>query len=266
MPIRRPAAADGTIPAVPAVYSFPMHSAASNPITSSLEVAISRINGEHDKTLVTNFRAELVTKSAATALWSVYDEARDPLIHGRPAALLNGTAATVQLVQAVRLFPPLPMLYPSKIIDFDATVAMRKTITGDFPVPQREEQGAEFSGDYFEADKPDDVAGQTARWQDFGKAWIPPTTGVAAVRAGIVKSIADVLEWTSRPPDQMARNDPSPPPLSGGEVTANEPRVNSDGRTDWQLFDAPPALLVQQLDKYYPALPFVTGTPVAAAA
>jgi hypothetical protein len=39
--------------------------------------------------------------------------------------------------------------------------------------------------------------------------------------------------------------------------TPNGPRINEDGRTDWQLIDTQPFRLVEQLDKYYPALPFV---------
>jgi hypothetical protein len=42
----------------------------------------------------------------------------------------------------------------------------------------------------------------------------------------------------------------------------NTPRVNADGRTDWELLDFPPVELVKDLDTYYPQLPFVYSLPI----
>ncbi|KAH8882540.1 hypothetical protein GQ53DRAFT_455304 [Thozetella sp. PMI_491] len=262
---------DRTIPPTPAVYSWPMHSKASNPISSSLEIAVYQVSDLKNEVLIPNFRGELVLKSVGTALWAVYDETQDPLIHPRPSSLSNGTGATVDLVQAVRLFPPPAVLYPSKIVEFDATAAMCMTIAGDFELPPQEEQGSQFSGAYFEPDVPDDdFAAQSQRWQDLAAIWNPcfmapsgntkVTGDVSALRAGIVKAVADVLEWTIRPPEQLSHNNLTPPtpvpaPADPG-LTPNTARINADGRTDWQLIDAQPTALPQQLDKYYAALPF----------
>src|SRR6202012_2240816 len=63
----------GTDQTIPNVYSWPMHSSAANNITSSLEVSIYQIEDPKNPILQSGFRAELVLKSAAAALWSIWD-------------------------------------------------------------------------------------------------------------------------------------------------------------------------------------------------
>jgi hypothetical protein len=293
----------GGVQTIPNVYSWPMHSSAANNITSTLEIWIYQIEDPTNPILQSRFKAELVLKSAATALWSVWDPNNDPLHSNQPTALLDGSNATVNLVQAVRIFPPDPFLCLSPIVQFDATAAMRETISGTFQIPPKEEQGTLFCGAYFEPSAPDTTDGQTQRWTDFGNMWNPaapapaaPATGTGtagaapastftgatatgtsdpnlpAIRAGMVGLIATVLEWNFRPPEQMTGNSPSTtdgnPPAGGSSLdggttasmssAANAPRINADGRTDWQLLDVPPPLLVENLAIYYPVLPYVT--------
>ncbi|KAK5455896.1 hypothetical protein LTS15_005214 [Exophiala xenobiotica] len=81
---------------------------------------------------------------------------------------------------------------------------------------------------------------------------------VAQIRSDLVSGIAQQLEWTIRPSEEQTHNTaPAPPADSSPAPLPNAPRINEDGRTDWQLMDTQPFRLVQQLDKYYPALPFV---------
>jgi hypothetical protein len=64
--------------------------------------------------------------------------------------------------------------------------------------------------------------------------------------------IADVFEWKIPSPAQKDGNDPSFPDASVPNGTA----VNADGRMDWELVAGQPFRLVEELDTYYPALPF----------
>jgi len=76
-----------------------------------------------------------------------------------------------------------------------------------------------------------------------------------------LKELVEALEWSIRPPEQMAKNTA---PSSAGEpepdlpvTTENAPRVNKDGRTDWELETGLPDVLIAGLGEFYPALPWV---------
>lgn len=286
-------------PAVPLIYSKPMHNVVGREAHARLEVSVYKDEGVDDngnrlKILQNDFKGELVLKSAASALWGQWNPADDPLLQDKPDALQNGADSVMDLVQAVRILPPDPQLYPdiklnqTRIIDFDATAAMRFTIPGEYPalqdiladIPADKLNEAAFSGAYFEPEKLDnDDTQQIQRWKDFGLLWnhdaaavVDPAASIAKnvftaasepltvpqLREKMVGRIASVLEWNIPTPAQKGGNDPAFPDAK----VPNNPKVNEDGRTDWELEAGQPFRLVTQLDTYYPALPFV----VAAAA
>jgi len=288
-------------PDIPKVYSWPMHSKDGNNIVSQLEISIFQIDNPDKPILQHGFRGELVVKSAPVSVWSVYDWRKDPLLVNQPGHLRNADNSKVDLVLGVRVLPPLPHLYPSKIVDFDASAAMRATIPGDYPtspgnfrLPLAESaQGATFSGGYYQPEVNDeDVEGQKKRWSQFGATWSPPvpvkpnpvpTTGVtdppktmslSDLRTAIVEQIAYTLEWNFRPSDEMAGNISVPTKTTalasnttvediGMQLLRTEkmPRINDNGRFEWDLLADPPPALASEIDIYYPQLPFVCGTP-----
>lgn len=214
-------------PDVPKIFSWPMHSKPSNAITSSLEISVFQIDNPANLILQHGFRGELVLKSAPVSMWSEYDWRKDPLLVNMPGHLRNAENSTVDLVLGVRILPPLPRLYPSKIVDFDASAAMRSTLKLDFtPLKIENEQGSLFSGEYYKPDVEDeDVDAQKKRWAAFGAAWSPPvpvkpapaldsTTivdppkkmNLSDLRSAMVSQIAFTLEWNIRPSDEMAGN------------------------------------------------------------
>jgi hypothetical protein len=215
-------------PNIPEVYSWPMHSKPGNNIASTLEISVFQIDDPDKPILQHGFRGELVVKSAPVSVWSPYDWRKDPLLVNQPSHLRNAENSKVDLVLGVRILPPLPHLYPSKIVDFDASAAMRATIPEKFGIPLTENvQGSTFSGGYYEPEVDDaDIEGQKKRWAQFGAAWSPPApvkpapapTPTPAVtdllkamtlsdlRSALVDQIAYTLEWNFRPSDEMAGN------------------------------------------------------------
>lgn len=253
----------------PAVFSWPMHCTASQNLTSSLSVTVKKIIDDHNQPVQGGFRAELVTKTASTAMWSVWDAARDPLFNDKtPPSLTNANGGLVNLVHGVRILPPKPGRITSRIIEFNPSLAMNSTILPQLPLPARgPPQGAQYGPVYFEdKDGSGNPIDGTTRWNDFKQMWIPlnqadpPVEAVSARRKEMVNQIAQVLEWWIRPADQMAKNDA--PPGSNivaikTSVVANAPRNLASGRTDWQLVDEQPSGMVSLLDVYCPALPYV---------
>jgi hypothetical protein len=85
----------------------------------------------------------------------------------------------------VRILPPKPRLYQSKIVDFDASAAMRVTIPGTYGVPIAEKTGeTAFCCDFFEPEvSKTDVEGQKKRWAQFGMTWNSAPATAALVQA-----------------------------------------------------------------------------------
>jgi hypothetical protein len=219
-------------PDVPKVYSWPMHSKKENNITSSLEISVFQIDDPEKPVLQHGFRGELVVKSAPVSVWSIYDWRKDPLLVNQPGHLRNADASTTNLVLGVRILPPLPHLYPSRIVDFDASAAMRETIPGSYAIPLAEtDQETSFSGGYYRPEvADDDVVEQVERWAQFGATWSPPPVPVPVpdkttpapttdppkpmtlsdLRSALVEQIAYTLEWNFRPSEEMAGNISAP--------------------------------------------------------
>ena len=267
--------------ATPPVYSWPMHSNASQNFASVLRITITKVVNQE---IQDHFKPELVLKTASKALWSVWDAKLDPLhADDKPDHLKDATDATVPLVQAVRIKPPDPMRARSKIIDFDAAAAMKFTIPFQPVLPEGEVEARDLGCEYFESV---DGTGQRVpgvqRWLDFRDMWQASASTAAVVaakgseedqgtvdmRQAVTELIADVCEWQIRPPVQMAKHTPSAPvPPAGGNSNLpsmrtgvpNAPRVLEDGRTDWQLMAVQPSMMVGLLDIYYPSLPYVCG-------
>lgn len=258
--------------AAPSLFSKPMHNTSDMSLTSTIEIQLYW-EAAGQQFVQDDFKAELVLKSAAPALWGVYDPSNDPLQQSNLQDLQNGQVNMLQLAQAVRILPPDPKLDVSKIIDFDATAAMRETIKPDngtdcYSLPVSESQGTTFTATYFDPPPAPNgpVVPATKRWPDFQAAWVtypasPPTSPAVDPEPNIstemVKTIADLLEWTIRPAGQMSRNDATVAPTSGVKWP-NQARMCADGRYDWELRTDAPTRLVKDLDVNFAALPYVT--------
>lgn len=241
--------------AAPDVHSWPMHCAEEENLTSTMTITIRKtVNDE----IVPHFTAELVLKNAAKALWSFWRVDLDPL-YNKPDSLNDPTDGNIDLVQAVRIFPPKPQCAQSKIIDFDASAAMKYTIPFQPTFPDHETEPETLEPVYFESedDKGQPVGGP-ARWKDFKDMWLredtPASSPEKAIRSSLVDLVADIHEWQIRPPEQMAKNQSAPTSLV---TPVNAPRINKDGRTDWKLTPEPPAITIGLLGTYFPDLPFV---------
>lgn len=247
--------------AAPKVHSWPMHCADEENLTSKMTITIRKtVNHE----IVPHFKAELVLKNAATALWSPWNIDLDPL-YRKPDTVNDPNGGNIDLVQAIRIFPPKPQCAQSKIIDFDASAAMKYTILFQPTLPDHETEPETLRPAYFESvdEKGQSVSGPT-RWKDFKYMWLredtPASSLEKAIRSNLVGLVADVHEWQIRPPEQMTKNQSAPvvpnvPPSLATPV--NAPRINKDGRTDWQLTPEPPAITIGLLGTYFPDLPYV---------
>jgi hypothetical protein len=149
-----------------------MHSKSGHAIQSILEISVLQVDDPDRPILQHGFRGELVVKTAPVPVWPKdgYDWRLDPLLVDQPGHLRNADDSTVNLVLGVRILPPKPRLYQFKIVDFDASAAMRATISGTYGVPIAEKTGeTAFCGDFFEPEvSKTDVEGQKKRWAQFG--------------------------------------------------------------------------------------------------
>lgn len=275
--IKLPPQPNGVSPAIPDVYSWPMHCDSDHKLTSEITITVR----QEDGSAYSGFRAELVTKKVSPALWKQWSAVEDPLFNRNiPPNLTKPDATQPELVQAVRVFAPESILARSNIVDMDAAEAMRLTLRSSHGLPVTQDQGTDFAPTLFQDvdAKGTIVTDGTTRWKDFAKLWNPqldpvqankPETKTRTVeRATIVDEIATALEWNIRPAAQMAKN---VEPLSDAAkiqarktlmlvntaMTANVPRVLSNGRTDWQLVADQPLAMVDDLAEYFPALPQV---------
>lgn len=245
----------------PRLYAWPMHcektDKVNDEIFSHIDITI-RKDDVSGTPIIDGFRAELVLKSASTALWKVWSLAADPLLaDSTPDDLKSADNGTVDLVQAVRIRAPESHVQRSRIVDMDAAAAMMETIPGDYHMAPVESQGAASQPSNFEVTdaRGHPIAGPQ-RWQDFQKTWAATNSSSATSRLAL---LADALEWTIRPPEQMTHDAGR---ADNGMVLqpgrpANAPRVRSNNRTDFDLVDRQPEVTMSYLGVYYPALPQV---------
>ncbi|KAJ9607108.1 hypothetical protein H2200_008180 [Cladophialophora chaetospira] len=229
------------------IFSVPMRNTLEQTIKSWIEIRVYSTEGGVD-VLQDNFRAELVMKSAAAAMWSQYNKDDDPLVNSSPGTLQNGQNPTVTLCQGVRIKPPEPKLAPCPVIDFDATAVMLGPID-DTMLPAQAEQTT-FLSKLFTPKNP------ATAWKDFGDLWTGVTGGVTddgvkksdirgdgTLDGGMMGLCAQALGWNRRPPADKV-----------GSVDVK----GDDGRYEWQLKSDPPTILAEQeLGFYYFALPMV---------
>ena len=247
----------------PDVYSWPMHCKPEQKLTSILRIAVRQ---DSNNEIQEGFKAELVLKTASKALWSIWDPELDPLHASEtPDHLTDAKDGTVDLVQAVRILPPDPERARSKIIDMDATAAMKFTIPFSPPLPPKETQPSDFEPSYFEAyDTSGTKIDGVKRWRDFQDMWVPPSPeppsststttptpapattaaltspAVAELRNEATKLVANILEWDIRPPEQMIKNNPPPPPKA---PVASAAASSSGGTTTTTTSMSAPSLV-----------------------
>lgn len=186
------------------VYAMPMHSLQQ--ATSTLTITILK-----SKVVQTGWRAELVTKSAAPALWSdkPWNAANDPLQipdgQQPPQSVRDGRnrPASIPLIQGIRLLPPKPMRARSKVVQFDITASNVKSLESSKYVVDVEEEDRAFETAVFEPAETD----QVKRWKDFGSMMKQKTVSLGEsgtlslddVRAAVAAAACDVFEWAYRP-------------------------------------------------------------------
>ncbi|KAH0562325.1 hypothetical protein GP486_002979 [Trichoglossum hirsutum] len=227
------------------ISSFPMRRNGDK-IDSAVEIRIYSMEGGKDE-LMSGFKAELVMKDGAGALWRKYDVTLDPIFTSNPSGLKNGDKPTVSLCQGIRILPPDAVLDQCPIVDFDATAAMKRVIGPHDLAPAEKRQDSHLASLF----EPSEVA--TKQWPDFGDYWTgnkegqidglnkSEIRGDGVAGGGLMGLCAGALGWDRRPP---GKEDPQP----------------VDGRMEWQLKSDPPEILASELGSYYAALPLWTTT------
>ena len=220
------------------IYAMPMHSLTA--ADSALTITVAK-----DGVVQSNWRAEVVTKSVPSAIWShaKWESANDPLSvqdgAPPPANVTDGTkGATVDLVFGVRLLAPEPVRARSHVVQFDIAAAMVKHLPATRDVVAEDEDRV-FEAALYEPSEPD----QTKRWDGFG-AVMTRTTNAAGeqldvVRAAMTEAVSDAMEWAIRP-------------VSAGSVDA-------DRDFGWKLKGVSLGALAGDIADQWGALPLVSA-------
>lgn len=221
------------------VYAMPMHSLQK----ASSVLTITVLKG---KAVQAGWRAEVVTKNAAPALWSdkPWNPANDPLQipdgQQPPQSIKDGRnqPASIALVQGVRLLAPEPTRARSQIVQFDITASNVKSVPEPPKLLEVEYDDGSLDAMVLEPTEKD----QKKRWHDFGNLMTQKTVTsgdvVDDVRMAVALGAIDVFEWAFRP------------------VTAGSSDLDANG--GWLLKGQSLDRLAAKLDKQFGELPMIS--------
>ena len=239
------------------VYSIPMHiNNVIQPggVRSVLYVTIYQKQKNGGKEVISGWKTSYVIKDVPSALWSSYNQDKDPMRRGADTShLLKPDGATIPLPMGISLVAPDPILAVSKIPAFNATEMAKAQVKqkdgSDWLIPTATLNDAKSVATFPAAvlSAPEKDAAGATRWSAVKTAWQDSAKNGSNIASSMATLFSSTLAWDQPPRDVAAAtpNDATPWKLKTGLPTRLVTGTNTVANAD----------VVDGLENYYMTLP-----------